>query len=77
MSESYGPAFAPHVVGEFERKQDEDGRPEPIWVDLSCGKCGDRTRVRCHLGAPRSKVLAYAVNHLHADPMAVPEKKKR
>ena len=75
--ETYSPKFAPHVTGTYERKVDEDGRPERIEVALTCSTCGDRCAVPCYAGAPRTKVLAYAMNHVHADPMAVPERKKR
>lgn len=74
--ECYRPAWCPHVQGTYRRAFDADGKPEAIWVELSCDACGDRHRARCESGAPRQWVLRYATAHVHRDVMAVPMKEK-
>jgi hypothetical protein len=76
-AEKYSPTWAPHVAGEYERDTDpETGRPEPTWVRLSCGMCGESHRVRCDSGAPRNWVLKWAVLHAHRDPLKPSKEKK-
>lgn len=67
--ETFSPQWASHVHGVFTREQDEDGKPEPTWVELSCDRCKARHRVHCASGAPRQHVLVWANLHLHRDPM--------
>jgi hypothetical protein len=74
MAERYSPNWAPHVVGAFERKADEDGNPEPIWIELTCSRCGEQGRTKCVTGAPRQQILRWATIHAHRDPFARPKK---
>ncbi len=67
--EEYRPAWCPHVVGRFERKVDEEGKPEAIRVDLECDECGELARATCESGAPRQWVLRFAQAHVHRDPL--------
>jgi len=65
--EEYRPRWAPHVLGEYERELDEDGKPEPTVVRMLCEACGDRHQHRCDSGAPITWILRFATNHLHRD----------
>jgi hypothetical protein len=67
---TYSPSWCPTVVGTFDREVDpETGRPEPTWVHLICGICGEKHQVKCESGAPTQWVLRFATNHLHRDPL--------
>lgn len=68
MTDIYSPKWAPHVVGTIpDRKSDGDGGFETQWVALECVFCNDKMKVPCTSGAPRQKVLQYALNHAHRD----------
>lgn len=71
-TETFSPKWAPHCVGSFDRSYDEDGKPEPTWVELSCSVCGAAHRAKCESGAPRDWVLRWANAHLHRDALKDP-----
>lgn len=62
---TWSPAWAPHVNGSTKAR-DEDG--EQV-VQIACTKCGGNTRRRCSSGLWREKVQAFAMDHLHRDPL--------
>ena len=64
----YSPKWAPHVRGIIaERVPNGDGGFEAQWVVLQCAQCGDQSKWPCTTGAPRQRVLQYALNHTHRD----------
>jgi hypothetical protein len=63
--------WAPGVLAVIEdRSFDEDGRPEPQRVDLTCRTCGAYALVWCESGQPRRHAALFARAHLHRDPFA-------
>lgn len=65
MSGSYRPKFAQWVVGSFpDRTFDEDGKVEPVMVELKCERCGAETRAKCTSGAVNQKVQSFALSHI-------------
>lgn len=73
----YSPKWCPHVKGTYEREVDEEGKPVPTWVTMSCGKCGDVYRMRCDSGAPTQWILKFAVQHVHRDVLNDPFPKQK
>lgn len=69
-AEQWRPPFAPHVLGEYERRRfDEDGLPEPQLVVAVCEKCGARWQTQCSTGQVRTHISRFATIHLHRDPL--------
>lgn len=68
--ETWSPASTPHVSGRYTRRRWNGAGFDPQWVEATCEKCGERSqRVRCDSGRVREKIVAFAVLHLHADPL--------
>lgn len=70
--ETHTPKWAPHVHGVYRRELDDEGKPVPTWVHLSCDVCKATHRVRCDSGAPIAWVQRWARVHLHRDPLKDP-----
>lgn len=66
---SYSPLWAPHVTSDFPHKTvDEDGRVEPMKVNMRCSLCGESFQYTCDSGAPQQHVQKFGLLHLHRDP---------
>lgn len=70
LSQEWRPLNAPHVVGRFSPRRWNGAGFDPQWVEAECTTCGEASaRVRCDSGRVREKVVAFAVLHLHVDPL--------
>ncbi len=67
MIETHTPKWAPFVTGTYERKVDDEGKPERIVVDIRCSRCGATHQARCDSGAPIQWILRFALGHTHRD----------
>lgn len=73
LTEEWRPLSAPHVVGKFTPRRWDGTAYEPQWVEATCTTCGESSpRVKCDTGRVREKIAAFAVLHLHADPLKSP-----
>jgi len=64
----WSPAWAPHVVGFFTKRQVGLDGPEPQKYRCYCTTCNVEHRGECATGAIRSHVSHFAAVHLHRDP---------
>lgn len=69
--EEWSPPNMPHVVGRYTlREFDARGLPEPQKIKADCKTCGDHYETMCSTGRVREKILIFAYQHLHRDPLA-------
>jgi hypothetical protein len=60
--EEYSPAHCKHVVGKFEKAEDDDGIPEPRKVEIACLKCGKEWKGQCT--TPKALIDRFAKVHM-------------
>lgn len=65
------PLLKGKVVGVYDQPtQDPDtGRMEPIKIMMRCEACKATSQYTCVNGTPRRWINAFAMSHVHADPL--------
>lgn len=69
--QKWSPANVPHVEGRFTPRQWNGQGFDPQWVEATCTVCKESSpRTRCDSGRVRQKIVAFAILHLHKDPLS-------
>lgn len=69
--EKWSPKSTPHVKGEFEpRVPGEEQR-----FSVTCEVCGGHWQGVCNTGRVRERILKFAMQHTHRDPLDVPTRR--
>lgn len=68
---TWRPPWAAHVVGRYERRtwDEATGLPEPQQIEMLCEQCEAKWKTSCATGQVRRHIGAFAMVHLHRDPL--------